>query len=54
MKAREWSQHYSLIFQRSWAANYEVSDVILPKFTLIQAFMICLVTFKNKEESIQI
>ena len=32
MKALEWSQHYSLIFTRSRAANFKVSDGILLKF----------------------
>ena len=33
--------NYSLIFLRSRAANSEVSDGILPKFKLIQAFNSC-------------
>ena len=48
--ALEWSQHYSLIFRRSRAANSEVSDGILPKFKPIQAFIADLVTFKNDED----
>ena len=40
----EWSQHYSLIFKCSKAANAEVNDGILPKFKLIQAFMVGLIT----------
>ena len=31
------------------AANSEVSDGILLKFKLIQAFIVCLVTCKSKE-----
>ena len=51
VKALEWSQNYSLIFfRRSLAANSEVSDGILPKFKLIQAFMVHLVTCKNEED----
>ena len=51
IKALEWSQHYSLIFQTiKDSNNSEVSDGILPKFKLIQAFMVGLVTCKNKED----
>ena len=50
MKELEWSQHYSLIFGRSRAANSEVSDGILPKFYLIRAFMVGLVICKNEED----
>ena len=35
------------------AANSEVSDGILPKFKLIQSFMVGLVICKNKEEQIK-
>ena len=38
------------IFRRSRLAYSEVSDEILPKFKLIQAFMVCLVTCKNEED----
>ena len=37
-------------FRCSRPANSEVSDEILPKFKLIQAFMICLVICKNEED----
>ena len=37
-------------FRRSRAANSEVSDGILPKFKLSQAFMVGLVTCKNEED----
>ena len=37
-------------YRRSRAANSEVSDGILPKFKLIQAFMVGLVTCKNEED----
>ena len=50
MKALEWSQHYSLIFQMLKATNSEVRDRILLKFKLIQAFMVGLVTCKNEED----
>ena len=50
MKELEWSQHYSLIFWHSWAANSEVSDGILPKFKPIRAFMVGLVICKNEED----
>ena len=51
MKELEWSQHYSLIFRRSGAANSEVSyHGILPKFKPIKAFIVCLVIRKNEED----
>ena len=50
MKELEWSQHYSLIFWRSRAANSEVSDGIFAKFKPIQAFMVGLVICKNEED----
>ena len=53
MKALEWSQHYSLIFQTLKAANSEVSDKILPKFSPIQAFMADYVTCKNEEDPME-
>ena len=46
MKALELSQHYSLIFSDA----SEVSDGILPKFKLIQAFIVILVTCKNEKD----
>ena len=39
-----------LFFRHSRAANSEVSGGILPKFELIQAFMVVVVTCKNKED----
>ena len=54
MKALEWSQHYSLIFWRSRAANSEVSDGILPKFKLIQALIVVLIVCKNEENPFKI
>ena len=53
MKALEWSQHYLLIFHTLKAANSEVSDGILLKFTPIQAFMADLVTCKNEEDPLE-
>ena len=44
---------YSFFFRSSRAANFEVSGGILPKFELIQAFMVVLITFKNEEDSIK-
>ena len=50
IKAIERSQHKSLIFGRSRAANSEISDEILTNFKLIQGFIIVLVTCKNKKD----
>ena len=41
----------SLIFKRSRAANAVVSDGILMKFKLNQAFIVVLVTTKYEEDS---
>ena len=46
----KWSHHYALILRSSIATNCAVSELILPKFELIQAFMIVLVTYKNEED----
>ena len=43
----------SFFFRRSRAANSEVSGGILPKFELIQAFIVALVTCKNEEDPIK-
>ena len=40
-------------FRHSWAANSEVSGGILPKFELIQVFIVVLVTCKNEEDPIK-
>ena len=40
-------------FRCSRAANSEVSGGILPKFELIQAFIVFLVTCKNEEDPIK-
>ena len=50
MKELEWPQHYLLICRRSTAANSEVIDEILPKFKLIQALIVGLVTCKIEED----
>ena len=42
-----------IVFLSSRAANSEVSGGILPKFELIQAFMVVLVTCKNEEDPIK-
>ena len=49
MKALECYQDYMAFFQ----TNYEVSGGILPKFELIQAFIVVLVTCKNEEDPIK-
>ena len=53
IKELEWSQHYSLIFRHSGAANSEVSDGILPKFKPIQGFIVELVICKNREDPLE-
>ena len=50
-KVLEWSQHYSLIFRRSGAANSVTSHGFLTKFKLIQAFMVVLLNCKSQEDS---
>ena len=50
IKALEWSHYYSLIFRCSRVANSKVGDGILPKFKLVQAFIIVLVTIENEED----
>ena len=50
MKALEWSQHYTSIFQMTRADNSGVGGGIWPKFELIQAFMHVLVTCKNEDD----
>ena len=44
---------YMSFFRRSRAANSEVSGGILPKFELIKAVMVVLVTCKKKEDPIK-
>ena len=45
--ARVLTRLYVVFFRRSRAANSEVSDGILPKFELIKAFIVVLVTCKK-------
>ena len=47
--ARVLTRLYVVFFRLSRAANSEVSDGILPKFELIQAVIIVLVTCKNEK-----
>ena len=51
--ARVLTRLYVVFFRRSREANCEVSDGILPKFELIQAFIVVLVTCKNEEDPIK-
>ena len=51
--ARVLTRLYVIFFRRSRAANSEVSNGILPKFELIQAFIVVLVTCKNEEDPIK-
>ena len=53
MKALDWTQHYTAIFQTPKADNSGVGVGILPKFELIQAFMHVLVTCKNEDDRIK-
>ena len=41
---------YDVFFRRSRATNSKVSGGILPKFELIQAFIVLLDTCKNEED----
>ena len=47
------SRLYDIFFRRSRATNSEVSGGILPKFKLIQAFIVVLITCKNEEDPIK-
>ena len=51
--ARVLTRLYDVFFRRSRTANSEVSSGILPKFELIQAFIVVLVTCKNEEDPIK-
>ena len=51
--ARVLTRLYYVFFRRSRATNSEVSGGILPKFELIQAFIVVLVTCKNEEDPIK-
>ena len=51
--ARVLSRLYDVFFRRSRATNSEVSGRILPKFELIEALIVVLVTCKNDEYPIK-
>ena len=51
--ARVLTRLYVVFFRRSRAANSKVSGRILPKFELIQAFIVALVICKNEEDPIK-
>ena len=51
--ARVLTRSYDVFFRCSRATNSKVSGGILPKFTLIQAFIVVLVTCKNEEDQIK-
>ena len=51
--ARVLTRLYDVFFGRSRAANSEDSSGILPKFEVIQAFIVVLVTCKNEEDPIK-
>ena len=51
--ARVLTRLYDVFFRRSRATNSEVSGRILPKFELIHAFIVVLVTCKNEEDPIK-
>ena len=51
--ARVLTRLYDVFFRRSRATNSEVSGGILPKFELIQAFIVVLITCKNEEDPIK-
>ena len=53
MALRVLTRLYVVFFRCSRAAYSEVSGGILPKFELIQALMVILVTFKNEEDPIK-
>ena len=48
--ARVLTRLYVVFFRRSRVANSIVSGGIMPKFKLIQAFMVVLVTCKKEED----
>ena len=51
--ARVLTRLYFFFIRRSRAANSKISSGILPKFELIQAFIVVLVTCKNVEDLIK-
>ena len=54
MKALEWSQHYPSIFKMLKGANSIISNGILTKFKLVQAYIVVLLICKNKEDPLKI
>ena len=50
--ARVLTRLYVVFYRRSRAANSEVSGGILPKFELIQDFIVVLITCKNEKDPI--
>ena len=55
INVQEWAKHYSMMFKTlNMAANSKVGDGILPKFKLIEAIIVVLVTNKNKEDPFKI
>ena len=53
LSSRVLTRLYVVFFRRSRAAYTEVSGGSLPKFKLIQTFMVVLVTCKNEEDPIK-
>ena len=51
--ARVLTRLYDIFFRRSRATNSEVSGRILPKFELIQALIVVLITCTNEEDPIK-
>ena len=51
--ARVLTRLYDVFFRRSRAANSEVSGGILPKFELVQAFIVVFISCKNEEDPIK-
>ena len=51
--ARVLTRLYDVFFRRSRATNSEVSSGILPKFELMQASIVVLITCKNEEDPIK-
>ena len=51
--ARVLTRLYDVFFRRSRATNSEDSSGILPKFELMQASIVVLITCKNEEDQIK-
>ena len=52
-EARVLTRLYAVFFRCSRAANSKISGGILPKFELIQAYIVVLLTCKNVEDLIK-